>query len=72
LTPDDLQDIDELRAFCEDAWSDDVDPELLASLAQSTYGLGDCGWGEEADDLASDLFNWEKTDIYQVLGEGRG
>lgn len=61
-------------AFCEDAWSDDVDPELLNQLAQSTYGLGAFGWGEE-DDLPDmgliELFAWKYGRIYTVLGEER-
>lgn len=69
---EDLSDSDELWDFCEEVWSDDVDPELLVSLAQSNYGFGDFGWGEEDDDRFPDLFTWQYADIYSVLGEDRG
>lgn len=70
----DIADTEELMAFCEDAWSDEVDPELLSQLAKSTYGLGSFGWVEE-DDLPDmgliELFAWKQAEIYGVLGENR-
>lgn len=70
----DIADTEELMAFCEDAWSDEVDPELLSQLAESTYGLGSFGWGEDDDlpDMGLDkMFAEEHGEIYSILGGDR-
>jgi hypothetical protein len=65
---------DEMFALCEESWDIDADLGMLTKFAQSSYGLGDLGWGED-DDLTNggieELFDSGHGQIYKVLGDER-